>query len=63
MNEYLSLRKELLSLKEKNVHLSPQIVSRVIKEKIKDKNTKKILLTLLAISFTIFLIIILRRRN
>lgn len=63
MNDFLSLRKELLNLKEKNVNLSPEIVSRVIKEKIKSKKTRKVLLTLLALSLTILLIFILRRKS
>ncbi|MDI6860998.1 MAG: hypothetical protein QMD25_03160 [Caldisericia bacterium] len=63
MSEYLSLRKELLNLKEKNVNLSPEIVSMVIKKKIKDKRTKIILLALLALSISIFLIFIFRRKS
>lgn len=63
MNDFLTLRKELLSLKEKNVQLSPEIVTRVIKEKIKSKKTKKVLSTLLALSLTILLIFILRRKS
>lgn len=63
MNDYLTLRKELLNLKEKNVHLSPEIVSRVIKEKVKNKKTRGFLLTLIALSLTILLIFIFRRKS
>ncbi|MCX8095412.1 MAG: hypothetical protein N3D74_04435 [Caldisericia bacterium] len=63
MNDYDAIRKELLSLKETNVHLSPEIVSRLIKEKVKNKKTKKILITILALSLTIFLIFIFRRKS
>ncbi len=63
MNDYLTLRKELLNLKEKNVNLSPEIVSRVIKEKVKNKKTRRFLLTLIALSLTILLIFIFRRKS
>lgn len=63
MNEYLSLRKELLNLKERNVNLTPKIVSMVIEKKIKDKRVKYLLFAILAISITIFLIFIFRREN
>lgn len=63
MSEYSFLREELLKLKEKDINLSPEIISRVIKEKINDKNTKRILYLVLALSITIFLIFIFRRKN
>jgi len=63
MNEYASIRKELLKLKEKNGTISQEIISKLIEEKIKDSKTKRVFLTIGIISISIILILIFRRRN
>ncbi len=63
MNEYEAIRKELLSLKENKVSLAPKIVSKIISQKINIKKTKKIVLTFTALSISLLIILLLRRRR
>ncbi|MBC7194738.1 MAG: hypothetical protein H5U37_03695 [Caldisericia bacterium] len=63
MNEYETIRKELLSLKEKNVSLAPKILSKIISQKINRKKTKKIVLTFTTLSISLLIILLLRRRS
>jgi len=63
MNDYDLIRNELLSLKEKSIIISPQVISKLISQKIKSRKTKKIIFTFGILSLSLILILILRRKS
>ncbi len=63
MNDYDLIRNELLSLKEKSISISPQVISKLISQKIKSRKTKKIIFTFGILSLSLILILILRRKS
>jgi hypothetical protein len=63
MNDYKLIRDELLSLKEKSISVSPQVISKLISQKIKSRKTKKLIFTFGILSLSLILILILRRKS
>lgn len=63
MNDYKLIRDELLSLKEKSISVSPQVISKLISQKIKSRKTKKLIFTFGILSLSLILILILRRKG
>jgi hypothetical protein len=63
MNDYDLIRNELLSLKEKSIRVSPQVISKLISQKIKSRKTKKLIFTFGILSLSLILILILRRKS
>ncbi len=63
MNDYKLIRDELLSLKEKSISVSPQVISKLISQKIKSRKTKKLIFTFGILTLSLILILILRRKG
>jgi hypothetical protein len=63
MNDYKLIRDELLSLKEKSISVSPQVISKLISQKIKSRKTKKLIFTFGILTLSLILILILRRKS